>query len=147
MPALIVVSGMAATIGVPSEGPINTKNSVDALLQRAINDMVNLMANQLAVADDKGLQTRITLDIRNVENLDDYAKVLSIVRHLTPVAGVAIKDMNHSDLLLRIKVAGGAQALSDALSQEPRLTALEPSDDSSQRADLFYRWQGVQNHG
>lgn len=125
----------------------NKAKSVYALMQRAINDMVNLMANQLAVADDKGLQTSVTLDITNVNSLDDYVKILSIVRHLTPVAGVAIKDMNSSDLVLQIKTIGGTQALSDALSKESQFTALESSYETNSRADLFYRWQGTQSHG
>lgn len=121
----------------------NTEKSMDDLLTRAMNDVANLMANQLAVVDKKGLQTGVTLDITNVTGLADYAKVLSTLRHLSPVANVSIKDMSGSDLLLQIKTIGGEQALSDALSLEQNFSAIESPDNSDGKADLYYRWNGL----
>ena len=123
----------------------NSADSMNTLLQRSINDMVNLMANQLSVTDNKDLQADVTLDISNVQNLDDYAKALQAIRHLTPVTGASIKDMNGSDLLLLVKTIGGEQALITALSLQSRFIALDAADDSSGNADLFYRWRGEGN--
>lgn len=128
-----------------NDTPYQWRNKADTqggLIRLAINDMVNLMANQLAVTDTKALQTSVTIDVSNVQNLDDYAKVLQAVRHLSPVAGVSIKDMDGSDLLLSVKIVGGEQALADALTSEPRFTSLDNTDSANTRADLFYRWQG-----
>ncbi|MCB1826778.1 MAG: DUF2066 domain-containing protein [Coxiellaceae bacterium] len=118
----------------------NTADSSAALLSQAINDMANLMANQLAVVDDKNLQTSVVLDVNNVMDLDDYAKVISAVRHLMPVTSVRIKDMNGSDLLLQVKTVGGEQALAEALSSARNFTAVETSENTNSTADLFYRW-------
>ena len=105
------------------------------------------MANQLAVTDNKALQTEITLGVSNVQNLNDYAKVLQVIRHLAAVMNVSIKDMNGSDLLLSIKAAGGEQALVNALSSDSRFVALDTSNNSNSSTDLFYRWQGNERRG
>jgi hypothetical protein len=80
-----------------------------------------------------------------VQDLNDYAKVLQTIRHLSPVAGVSIKDMNGAELSLTVTIVGGEQALADALSSNQHFISLDTSDDTN--ADLAYRWQGTQNSG
>lgn len=115
-------------------------DSLSSLCQQAVNEMANLMANQLAVVNDKDLQTNVTVRVDNVAGLEDYAKVLLTLRHLSQVAGVSVIDMDASDLILNVKTIGGAQALSDALSKQTHFVSTETPDNLKNKVDLSYRW-------
>ncbi len=126
--------------GVPYQWD-SKADSIEILLQRAVNDMVNLMANQLAMVDDQALQTDVTLEVSQVKNLEDYVTVLSMLRHLTPVAKVMTRKMSDSGVLLCVRVAGGEQALSNALASEPHFVLLNQPGALEHQVDLLYRWQ------
>jgi len=116
-------------------------DSIEILLQDAVNDMANLMANQLAMVDDQALQSDVILQVNQVENLEDYVTVLSKLRRLTSVAKVTTQKINDSSLLLCVRVAGGEQALSNALASESHFVALNRPDTLEHQADLWYRWR------
>ena len=120
---------------------VNTAETLDALFKKSLNSMADLLANQLAVSHDQGMQTSVTLDIRNVVGLQDYANVMKALKHLMPVAGVMVKDMSGSHLLLSIKTIGGVPALTQALSRQSAFTTEDV--DAQQRADLYYRWKPI----
>ena len=121
----------------------NTAPDLNNAIAGAVTDMANLMANQLAVVNDKDLRSDVTMEVKDVSDLGDYAKVLNTLRHLSPVAQVTVKDMTGSELLLQIKTLGGEQALTRALSSKRLFAALPMSSDQGDNtADLYYRWLG-----
>jgi uncharacterized protein len=122
---------------------LNSASTLEGLAKQAVNDMANLLANQLTVSDDKGMQTQVLLDVGDVARLGDYARVMSVLKHLMPVASVVVRDMSGSHLLLEVKAIGGVQALTQALSSQSELTSEDV--DQQQSADLYYRWKPRQS--
>jgi len=121
----------------------NTGSDINSSIAGAVADMANLMANQLAVVDNKDLRTDVTMEVKDVGDLGDYAKVIKILRRLSPVAQVTVKDMTGSELILQIKTLGGEQALTRALASKHLFAALPmSSDQANSKADLYYRWLG-----
>ena len=112
----------------------NQGASMDALINQAVNNTANIMANQFAVIDNKNLQADVTLEIDGVNNLGDYAKIVAYLKSLAPVTHVTVSDMQGAKLLLSVNTLGGEQALVSALMNSKKLYALDQTNN------LIYRW-------
>lgn len=117
----------------------NDATSAEDSVQRAVDYATNLMANQLAVTDNKAQQNSVVLNIVGIQDLQQYRLAIAYVRKLAPVTQVTVKDMSGDSVQLIVNTAG-AQELIDALNQSPVLQAVSQPADQTNSAELFYRW-------
>ena len=111
-------------------------------LDQGINNMANIMVNQFSVSSNQDLQTDVSLEVVNINDLTDYAKLLKYIRELPIVNNVDVKSMTNSRVVLDIKLTGGEQALVSALAKS---AMLQPVIDAPDKAvDLSYQWVVVQ---
>lgn len=111
-------------------------------LDQGINNMANIMVNQFSVSSNQDLQTEVSLEVVNINDLTDYAKLLKYIRGLPIINNVDVKNMTNSQVVLDIKLTGGKQALIDTLAKS---MMLQPATDSPDNiADLSYQWVAVQ---
>lgn len=116
-----------------------------AAVSKAVNDAANTLANQFAMVAGGSLQSTVLLEVMGVNDIDGYAKVVSYLRHLTPVTQVSISAMDHYGLLLEVKTVGGAQELIHAISQGQQMQEIPtPLSQGADRADLYYRFVSLQ---
>ncbi len=122
--------------------PLQWKNvgvNANAVIADAINSMANFMANQYAVIDNKGLQSVVTIEVTDVNNLDDYTKVVDYLKSVTSVADATVSDMQGSTLIIKVDANGGAQELATALERSRLLHVINVQ--AQYGADLVYQWQ------
>ena len=118
---------------------------VTQVVINSIDRAADMMANQFATFDSKGMENLITMEVTGVQTLDDYVRVVSLLKHLSPVIKVSVSDMNTNMLLFKIKMAGNLEDLVTALKSVSHLvTESTPSQKSLEGANLFYRWKASQ---
>jgi hypothetical protein len=126
--------------GAPYEWQ-TTGADVSQVVINGIDRAADMMVNQLATIGGKNLQNTITMQINDVQNLNDYVHVVAELKKLTPVADVAVSDMSNNTLLLKVKTIGSVDELVSALKTSASFTAgTAPTTTSPANADLFYRW-------
>lgn len=99
----------------------NQGANADAIIANAVDDAANIMANQLAVVDNKNLQANVMLTVSGVANLSQYARVINYLKSLAPVTNAQVADMNGSQLTVQVNVIGGRSALVNALAGSHKL--------------------------
>ncbi|PNT88474.1 DUF2066 domain-containing protein [Coxiella burnetii] len=127
--------------GTPYEWQTSGANVVQ-VVNNGIDRAADMMANQFATLDSKGMGSLATMQVTGVKTLDDYVHVVSTLKHLTPVAKVSVSDMNADMLLLKIKTIGNLDDLVKSLKSVSHLVAeTAPTQPELNAANLFYRWK------
>lgn len=129
--------------GVPYEWQTSGA-TISQVVINGLDRAADMMANQLAAVGGKNTQSLVTMQISNVNNLDDYVHVIAELKKLTPVADVVVSDMSNNRLLLKVKSVGGAEQVAGALKTNPLFVADTPVADGEKTAltpDLSYRFE------
>ncbi len=83
----------------------------------------------------------ITLEVIGVNDIADYAKIMSYLKNIGDVKQATVKDMNPSGIVVQINLSDGLAQFQQTLSSEGHL---KPVDDSAKPtdgvADLYYYW-------
>lgn len=106
-----------------------------------ITKMMNKISNNLTsyqTAKNTSGNNTITLNITNVNGLDDYADILKYLRGLAPVKSADVASVDSTNLTVSVQAIGGETALTDAINTDNKMAAI-PSSDSNPDA-LDYRW-------
>lgn len=112
------------------------------VVMHGINCAADMILNQFAIFDKKGIENLITMEVNGVQTLDDYVHMVSLLKHVSPVMKVSVIEMSADVLLLKIKTAGNVEDLVKALKFVSNLIAEDaPSQKSLKAANLFYRWK------
>ncbi len=82
------------------------------------------------------VSARVT--VVDVENLDDYGRVVSYLESLSVLQSVQLERMVGTDLTLRVEARGGAEVLNRVLALSDVLTKLPSVDDDRLGGDLIY---------
>jgi hypothetical protein len=109
-----------------------TRQALDGITLR---DGLDAVANELAsrLAAEVGADTAVKLTVLDVENGNDFGRVLSFVRGLSDVRAVNVVSATGDTLVLQIAARGGAPqlarllALDRSLVEESRGTVTGPS--------------------
>lgn len=112
-----------------------------------IDRVADIMANQFATFDSKGMENLIAMEVIGVQTLDDdNVHVISLLKYLSSVMKVSVSDMNADMLLLKIKTVGNLGDLVKALKSASHNLIMEgaPSQPGLEAANLFYRWKASQ---
>ncbi len=114
-------------------------------IQQAINlgmdKLISVLASHYATMSSAKLISQVFLKVTGVNGLRDYVKVVSVVRHLSNVVGVSVKDMDLDSLLLQVKVTGGVGVLSKSLRRTAKLSfEAAPLSAGKNAANLVYHW-------
>lgn len=121
----------------------NQGSNAIEMIKGAVNQMANLMANRLAVVPTNRAEQVVHIQVQGIEDLKDYAKVMTILRRLPPVAKVEVRDMSDAKLVLDVRTTGSEEELAAALGANVNLELIPMSMDSSdEKVDLAYRWLG-----
>lgn len=111
------------------------------LLQQAVDKMAATMRTQLALHTLSPQMPWVTLQVSGVNNLTDYAVVLSDLKQLSGVQSVFVADMQARTLTLRLHIVGGVKALVAALQGNSDLSALPDNLVTGlTHADLYYQY-------
>lgn len=113
-------------------------DNVTAALERGIDHMTDVMAGQYNPSIVNNSMMDVTLSVHGIKGLQDYAHVMSMLKHLSGVNEVDVLDMTDNVVVFKVNVRGDQRALQQALQS---ITALTPkSSDSEFPADLAYDW-------
>ena len=89
---------------------------LEQLLVSGVDVVANELASRYAVNAAIGGRQSLELTVRQVDNLDEYARVLSYLQSLTAVESVEPEEVRGDELNLRVQVAGGRAVLEQAIA-------------------------------
>lgn len=112
--------------------------SLSALWQSLTAELVTLISNQSDVAPTSQVAQSVRLDIANVNDLDDYSQVMSVLRGVSSVSHLQVKNMEGTHLLLEVTLTGGAHAFAQAMRQHKLYAVSSTSSGTSEKADWFF---------
>lgn len=127
--------------GTPYEWQ-TTGNDIMQVVMNGVDRAADMMASQFSLLNSKNMENFVLMQVRGVQNLEDYVHVISTLKHLRPVVKVSVSDMTNDMLLLKITIAGSLEDLVNALKCVSHL-AVETAPPSARlnAANLFYRWE------
>ena len=112
------------------------------VVKNGVNRAVDMMINQFATLDSKGMESLVTMQVSGVKTLDDYVHVVSTLKHLMPVTKVSVSGITADMLLLKIKATGNLDDLVQALKAVSHLVAeTAPIQTGLTATHLFYHWK------
>ena len=107
------------------------------------NQLMENLASQFSTVSNDRTESEVTVKFSGVNGLSDYTQLMAVVRQLTPVSAAEVKSLYAEDLTLQIKVAGGLEALNQALRTSPQFREESQSIEQSDNAiNLFFHWVG-----
>lgn len=112
-------------------------------VNRVMDNLTSALAQRYAMFTANALESKLTVKILNVVNLNQYSSVMRYLKSLTPVTQVELLDIQPQDVLVQITVGGGKQLLMQALGQQQMLQPIGKTSDNLD-TDLTLKWQG--NH-
>ena len=116
-------------------------NNINSLSHAALAQASDLLANQLAVLDTQSLQSDVTIAVLNVNTLMDYVNVQNFLQKISAIASVSVEDTGNAEMILKLHILGGEQALIRALESSSKLVAVPATlTQGSSAANLYYRW-------
>ncbi len=112
--------------------------------QEVLTDGVQRMSAELAaryaVLQNNAMTVPVTIDVSNVDGLSDFAAVVKYLRGLAPVDNVNVANVDPNNISVKMMVAGGAEALQQALAQQQKLIPDSPAAQPGDHPTLTYRW-------
>lgn len=117
-----------------------TLNEVIAVV---IDNTADKMANEYAVVVNDAQQTKLTLKIVGISEQDDFAQLMRYLKHLTPVAEVALVGANGDTVVLDVSVRGTKDTFSQSIADEDTLL---PITDETSSEVMSYRWNSYYSH-
>ena len=119
-----------------------TGQTAATAIRAGMTQATNLLATQLAVLDNTNLQTHLNITVSNVNNLVDYANLLSYLKSLDIINNLTVNSMDNNTVNLVITLSSGKQNLLNTLSTQHKLSVLnQPLFTTDQKVDLFLQWQ------
>jgi len=116
----------------------NQSNTTLSALDAGINQITNMLANQFSVIESSNLQSKYTLAVNNIENLEDYGKLVTLIKKNSLIDQYNIKDMLNDSVIIDISSSSDLNSLNKALLNSNLLT---PNNLPSTPPDtLSYRW-------
>ena len=116
--------------------------------QDVLTDGVQRMSAELAaryaILQNSAMMVPVTIDVRNVDGLNDFAAVVKYLRALTPVDKVNVSNVDPNNISVKMMVVGGAEALQQALAQQQKLIPDSPAAQPGASPTLTYRWTAGQ---
>ena len=117
-------------------------SNLTKVVKNGVNHAVDMMINQFATLDSKGMESLVTIQVSGIRTLDDYVHVISTLKHLIPVTKIFVSDINTDTLLLKIKTTGNINDLVKSLKSISNLVAeTAPTQTTLNVIHLFYRWK------
>lgn len=116
-------------------------DSLPASLTPAFNKLADALGAQYAVSAAGGAEG-LLLRLNGIGNFDDYARALAYLQQLGAVKAVSPLQIRGDEVILRLRVEGGAEQLSRQLALDSRLQP-QPLDNATfgnQAIALQYRW-------
>lgn len=110
------------------------------LLTDGVQRMSAELAARYAVLQNNAMTVPVTIDVTNVDGLSDFAAVVKYLRSLTPVDKVNVSNVDPNNITVKMMVAGGAEALQQALVQQQKLIPDSPATEPGEHATLTFRW-------
>lgn len=89
--------------------------SLDEVLNAGINQTVNVLASRYAKVVDSSRNT-LTIEVRGIDSLDDYARTERYLRSLGPVTDVQVAGVYSSRAIFRLLVHGNLNDIVRVLS-------------------------------
>ena len=115
-------------------GPTDTQSA----LQDGINQVADTLASRYAVINDSHLQSSYTIIVSNINQLSDFGKLNSILRHTDAIDQFSIRDMNESGVVLHITSSASLTKINRALLTSHKLIPQTTPDEKTNT--LTYSW-------
>lgn len=127
--------------------PVHWQDEADSkadLAKNAINRVATEMTNQLTTSNPEKPKNQF-LQVKGIENLDQYARVQEYLQHLSPIVTVSLDAVTTDGISVQMTYTGDRQRLEEALQMGQMMSPVDGSEDSEQGAadaPLYYRWLG-----
>lgn len=115
-----------------------TDHNVENIVQTIIDRTTELVAANHAVVTTNTIQTHVRLRITGIAEQADFARLISYLNHLAPVANVNIAKISGDEMILNISLRSTDEAFIQSLSTSKKLIPLSTPDDSQL---LAYEWK------
>ena len=117
-------------------------SNITEVVKNGIDRAVDMIINQFATLDSRGMESLVTIQVSGIKTLNDYVNVISTLKHLTLVTKISVSDINTDMLLLKITTTGNLNDLVKALKSISYLVAeTVPTQTTLNVTHLFYRWK------
>ena len=114
--------------------------SMNTLIASSMNESANWMASQQLVGNDPNAKIqKLTLQVADVQDLGDYAKISDYLTQLSFIKHVSLGGVNSTGMVFELKVAGTQEQLVKALSSSSDLVPDETAHPEAKNT-LYYRW-------
>lgn len=130
-----------------------TGTTSDSVISIALNNMQKIMNGTYTpeISDSSNnnnininntpTSSGITLEVIGVNDIADYAKIMTYLKNIGDVKQATVKDMNPSGIVVQVNLSDSLAQFQQTLSTEGHL---KPVDDSAKptdgAADLYYYW-------
>ena len=112
-------------------------SSAEQASAAAVNWLADQLANEGGYLNEQGSVVTLTLRIDGVQSLDQYQAVLQSLKKRGVIKKLSVDELQGSQMLLQVNVAGGQWALRQALSSDQHLVLLNTVTTPT---ELNYRW-------
>jgi len=116
-------------------------------LQNGINQVADTLASRLAIINDSQLQSDYTIVVSNINNLEDFGKLTTLIKKISAIDQYTVEDMNQSGVVIKLVSSSPLASINQALLQSHLLTHQSMTDNADKT--LAYSWNSsdpTQNH-
>jgi len=103
------------------------KDSQASVLSEIIDDATDALASRFAILESVHKEAQVVLNIENVDTFQEYEKVMSYLRGLSPVSSIEVVSMQPSEVKFKLDVVGGQQSLVQAMGLNQLLRPIKRS--------------------
>lgn len=117
-----------------------SEKNLPLAIDQGMKKCLEILASQYATLASHAMQSELVLTVSNIADLQDYAELVSSLKSLPIVSQVSVSSINANQLIVNLQVAGGAQALMDALKKNSHFMFYQ-LEEKAQNLVLRYGWQ------
>ncbi len=118
--------------------------TVPAIIENAVDNVADTMANQLAILQSKGLRQTLQLRVLGVNDMATMQYVMSYLQKLTAIDKLTLLGIGQNGLILNAETAGGREQLRLALARNRNLSlenTIAASDNGAANT-VVLQWRG-----
>ncbi|MCD6055807.1 MAG: hypothetical protein K0R12_769 [Gammaproteobacteria bacterium] len=111
----------------------SSADNMNTLFADAFSHLTDMLTQRFAVLPDNTDNNSIVLKIDNVNNADDYARVIAYLNQQALISAVNVSNVNEETMTVQVTARGGEKALQQAFALGRVLSAEESDGDQSMR--------------
>jgi len=123
-----------------------TDGQPDHVIEQALNNVVNTIANNFAVSNETQIQHPVMLQITQVPDLDTYVALTRFLKNLDSVQQVTMESMTQNTVIFKLEITDTDAALQQAIDQNKMLHFISTQTSSTNEPNqpamptLYYQY-------